>query len=117
MSVGMKSKSMRAGCARTYFIDPSKRMQEMYDIVSKTHDALIRALGADGSNTISAACTAARSVLIASPNLPTDAKLHKDFGCGIGPRTSDKHLRLTTKNTTVLVPGVRRNLRRCVLRV
>jgi hypothetical protein len=49
MSLAMKLRSMRAGVARTYFIDPTKKMQDVYEVVSKTHDALIAGLAADGS--------------------------------------------------------------------
>jgi nucleosome binding factor SPN SPT16 subunit len=106
-SVGMRLKTMRAGCARTLMIDPTPKMRETYEYISKTHDAMIRGLNVgDGTHTIGSAVTAARDVLTAMPNLPLEAKLCKNFGCSIGQRMSDKMHALTVKNTTVLRQGM-----------
>ena len=50
-------------------------------------------------------CTAVRDQLL-SANLPSDTKMTKNFGHGVGLRISDKALVLGTKNTTVVKPGM-----------
>jgi nucleosome binding factor SPN SPT16 subunit len=105
MGLTMRYKNVRAGVARTFMINPTPKMQGIYDIVYRTHGTLIAGLKAGA--TVGAAVTAARDALTAEPNLPVDGvTLHKNFGMGMGVRIADKSLVLNTKNATVIAPGM-----------
>jgi nucleosome binding factor SPN SPT16 subunit len=104
LAAGLRYRAMRALCARTLMIDPPPKMQGVYDVVARTHEALIKGL-VPGA-VISEVVTAVRNALLGEPDLPADATLHKNFGTGCGVRAADRHLVLNTKNAAVLEVGM-----------
>ncbi len=105
MGLAMRYKNVRAGVARTFMINPTPKMQGIYDIVFRTHQVLMSGLKVGAS--VGAAVAAARDALTAEPNLPVDGvTLHRNFGMGIGVRVADRTLVLSSKNATVIAPGM-----------
>jgi hypothetical protein len=104
LGLGMRYKALRAGCVRTLLIDPTKKQMEVYDIVLRTHEALLKALVP--GVVIGEAVQKVRDQLLAEPNLPADGTLHRNFGSGVGARMSERHLALTTKNTALVEVGM-----------
>jgi len=104
MGLAVRYKAMRAGCVRTLMIDPTPKQCDVYDLIQRTHEALCSAL--KPGVIIGEAVAGVRDKLINEPHLPIEAALHKNFGTGVGLRLADKNLVLTTKNTTVIQPGM-----------
>jgi nucleosome binding factor SPN SPT16 subunit len=105
VTLGMRYKTMRAVCSRTILIDPTPRMQKLYDGMVATQQKLIDGLRV--GLVIKDAVTAARDHLLdPSVAMPLSAKLVRTFGGGIGSRVAEKHLNLTTKNATTIEAGM-----------
>lgn len=90
--------------ARTYMIDPTPQQLTMYNAVLDAHLLLMDRLRAGA--VIGDVVKAVQEKLMSVPSLPEQATLLRTLGCGCGQRLSDKALMLTTKNTTVVTPGM-----------
>lgn len=103
-SATLKFKQCCALVGRTFFIDASPAQLSVYEALLEAEVTLIDKLRPGA--VIGAVVSSVQDQLMKHPGMPMDARLGKNFGCGIGVRVGDEALALTAKNNTVIAAGM-----------
>ncbi|KAI9912477.1 hypothetical protein PsorP6_006497 [Peronosclerospora sorghi] len=106
-ALGARYKGYCSNVGRTFFIDPTTSMEKTYELLREAHDLCVKEL--EPGKVVAKVVDKVRK-FIQGRNPTLFAKLTKNLGFGIGLEFREASHVLTTKNQTVIQPGMAFNV-------